>query len=69
MRVPLIVASLFLGFIGFMLDGNFSPDMPLFTIVLFLMPTVLAVGSLYDDMPALVAKELSKNQNLEEVPK
>lgn len=67
MKVPLIVASLFLGFIGFMLDGNFSPEMPLFTIVLFLLPTIWAVGAMYDEMPSMIAEELSKNQNSEEV--
>ncbi len=67
MKVPLIVASLFLGFIGFMLDGHFSPEMPLFTIVLFLLPTIWAVGAMYDEMPSMIAEELSKNQNSEEV--
>lgn len=67
MKVPLIVASLFLGFVGFMLDGNFSPEMPLFTIVLFLLPTIWAVGAMYDEMPSMIAEELSKNQNSEEV--
>ena len=67
MKVPLIVASLFLGFIGFMLDGHFSSGMPLFTIVLFLLPTIWAVGAMYDEMPSMIAEELSKNQNSEEV--
>ena len=69
MKVPLIIASLFLGFVGFMLDGSLSHDMPVFTVVFFLLPTVWAVGALFDEMPKMIAEELSKNKNLEEVPK
>lgn len=63
MRVALIIASLFLGFIGFMLDGSLSPDMPIFTVVLFLLPSVWAIGSIYDNLPSIIAKEIAKEES------
>ena len=63
MRVALIIASLFLGFIGFMLDGSLSPDMPIFTVVLFLLPSVWTIGSIYDNLPSIIAKEIAKEES------
>lgn len=63
MRVALIIASLFLGFIGFMLDGSLSQDMPIFTVVLFLLPSVWAIGSIYDNLPSIIAKEIAKEES------
>ena len=55
MKIALPIASIFLGFIGLLIDSNFSPEYPLFTFVLFLLPLIWAVGVLYDELPSMIS--------------
>ena len=50
MKYGIIIVSLFLGFIGFLIDGNILPmgDSFLFTFIFFLLPTVYCVGDIWD---------------------
>lgn len=55
MKVALPIACIFFGFVGFMIDGYLSPQHPLFTFLLFLLPPIWAVGVLYDELPAMIS--------------
>lgn len=55
MKVALPIACIFFGFVGFMIDGCLSPEQPLFTFVLFLLPLIWAVGVLYDELPTMIS--------------
>lgn len=50
MKYGIIIVSLFLGFIGFLIDGNILPmgNSFLFTFIFFLLPTVYCVGDIWD---------------------
>lgn len=50
MKYVIIIVSLFLGFIGFLIDGNILPmgNSFLFTFIFFLLPTVYCVGDIWD---------------------
>ena len=50
MKYGIIIVSLFLGFIGFLIDGNILPmgNSFLFTFIFFLLQTVYCVGDIWD---------------------
>lgn len=50
MKYGIIIVSLFLGFIGFLIDGYILPmgNSFLFTFIFFLLPTVYCVGDIWD---------------------
>ncbi len=56
MKIALPIVSIFLGFIGLLIDSNFSPEYPLFTFILFLLPLIWAVGVLYDELPSVITE-------------
>lgn len=56
MKIALPIASIFLGFIGLLIDSYFSPEYPLFTFILFLLPLIWAVGVLYDELPSMITE-------------
>ena len=55
MKIALPIVCIFFGFVGIMIDGYLSPEQPLFTFVLFLLPLIWAVGVLYDELPAMIS--------------
>ena len=63
MKIALPIVCIFFGFVGFMIDGYLSPEQPLFTFVLFLLPLIWAVGVLYDELPSMISGKIIVDSN------